>query len=115
EMGRAFRRLVDDIEMWAARHEPRITAARQVYAPPLSRSAPVDAPAPAAAAGIVPSHICIPVRDFDRAIRAFAGVFGVDPSRVHETSTVLQAGRGRERIRICWFGFPNLLVELIQQ
>src|SRR2546427_8696455 len=48
-------------------------------------------------------------------MRAFADVLGIEPSRVRESATVLQAGRGLERIRICWFALRNLIVELIQQ
>jgi DNA-binding HxlR family transcriptional regulator len=114
--GRAFHALVGDIDAWASRHERRIVAARGRYTPPASRSIPADAPPAAARTDALSiSHICLPVRDIDRAMREFSAVLGIDPSSVCEVATVLEAGRRRERIRICWLAFPNLLVELIQQ
>lgn len=113
--GRAFRKLVEDIDVWSARHEPRIIAARDLYAPPTNRCAPASTSAPLPGTSMALSHICIPVRDIDQAIRGFADVLGVEPSRVQEAATVLQAGHGRERIRLCLFQLRNLVVELIQQ
>lgn len=117
-LGRSFHELLLNVESWAARNETIACAARAANG--AGRSSPRrvasrnghdgDGGDPLRA---WPTHLCIAVRDLERAAAAFSFLFGV-AALPSASGTVVGPGDSRGEIKQCAFPMSNFCIELIQ-
>ena len=116
-LGRSFHELLQDIESWAARNATNADVARAASGADRFSTRPVvgrdDHDDGGDALHAWPTHLCIAVRDLERAAAAFSSLFGVAglPSA---SGTVVGPGDCRGEIKQCAFPLSNFCIELIQ-
>jgi len=117
-LGRSFHELLLNIESWAARNATVADVARAASGADRFSTRPVahrddhhgDGGDPLHA---WPTHLCVAVRDLERATAAFSSLFGV-AALPSASGTVAGPGDCRGEIKQCAFPMSNFCIELIQ-